>query len=352
MRVRLRLYLKPLLGRNGLTTTALANALGEVGLGEISSSRVSEWVKGERIAKPETAFAIGETLRERFGFRTSGMEALYACGHFCDLLRLFKELTIHSEESGTKAVFAYCALPFIHKRLDDESLLTALLDTRPDAERYRELVRGASRALFELRLEPLLRDADWETDFICSDASVRAVREIRDADALPAIQGAWTNVNRSRTSSSHKITPIFVPNASATETIGAIIELSRERRLRNSVPTIAGAYLWRLASEWASETNPYAFEYFNIALPALFSPRYKVGTYTDTQRVKWASLDFYRETVEAEWLGESEEDLRRRLTSRSDEFSNRSYFKLCYSDEQMLAYEEYELRVDAGEDPF
>ncbi len=74
VRVRLQLYLKPFLNCNGLTISALGHAL------DVPSSRASSWVNGRRIATSETAFRIGEVLRER-GFRTSGMEALYACGY-------------------------------------------------------------------------------------------------------------------------------------------------------------------------------------------------------------------------------------------------------------------------------
>jgi hypothetical protein len=157
-----------------------------------------------------------------------------------------------------------------------------------------------------LRLEPQLRGADtigWEEDVDRLDMSSEAVAAIRCSSAIELLGEAWSNVlaNRSRVAYSGKISPIFVPSADAVETMRAIIQLSRQ--FRNSIPTVSGARLWRLASEWAADTDPITFGYFSAALPSIFSPGYKIGTYTDVQIAELLSLDFSHETVEREWLG-------------------------------------------------
>ena len=107
VRPRWSAYVRDLVDSGGITRTRLAT------LAEVPTSRVKEWIEAERAVEPETAFQIGETLRDA-SLPTDGFCALYACGYLADLFARLRSLTASSRASRASracALALYCGLP-------------------------------------------------------------------------------------------------------------------------------------------------------------------------------------------------------------------------------------------------
>jgi hypothetical protein len=289
LRVRWSIYLEETLARSDASRAKLAEALG------LPTSRVSQWLTGERGVESTTAYAVGETLRETFGIDTSGPDALFAAGHFADLLRLMRAAARDSRpNAGRFAIAIYCRLP--HRFLQGD--VAALAAYPRTIERYSEdrfeqheaarLKRDAKLACFpngersvldsEVAWifdhdgygEPLTRawqQAQRPLDLLEVPPIPRSIpygpAPASGSARLPAIGGTAPV-------SAPYVAPVGPPPSDAiAAVIEAIIALARALERRN--PSTTAPRLWRMLAEWAFAVDAAAFERFAPLLPSTYA---------------------------------------------------------------------------------
>lgn len=285
-RVRWSLYLDALLAAGGPTRARFADAL------ELPTSRVSQWLAGERGVEAGTAFVVGERLRETFGVRTSGCEALYAAGYFADLLRLLREAALEDRgPARERAVALYCSLP----RRFLASEIRAL-------DGYARTVDGYRESEFEHHeAARLRRDAELAATRTAHDApsaSLEIDAELMSHAAVEQFRTAWQRAQHPLdlprvviappmpmpgAAASSRAVPAAVPVPAVTriapldpppvEAIAALIDviIALARALESRNPTLTAPRLWRMLAEWAFELAPSAFERYAPLLPEAYA---------------------------------------------------------------------------------
>jgi hypothetical protein len=96
---------------------------------DVNSFRVSEWTSGRRLMSPEKAFDLGTALRSEFGWPTSGVEFLWACGYWSDVLSIIKHLAADGHPRATdSAIMLYCWLPLRMLEFEHQEITARLRD--------------------------------------------------------------------------------------------------------------------------------------------------------------------------------------------------------------------------------
>jgi len=292
LRVRWSTYLEGLLGSGAASRASIADAL------DLPTSRLSQWLAGERGVEPATAFEAGETLRERFGLDTSGPDALFAAGHFTDLFRLLRATAFtDARDAGELAVALYCRIP--GRFLADELRALALYPTA--IERYREDKLEAHEAA------RLRRDGALAASHAIANAEREgeAAKLVATPFARQAVAHAWQQAQRpldlpnvprlmpmpaaappgaagaarsfvagvASVASAPPVpepAPLGPPPPDAIAVlIEAIIALARALDRRN--PSTTAPRLWRMLPEWAFSVDATAFERFAGLLPSAYA---------------------------------------------------------------------------------
>ena len=83
-RRRVQRYLGQLMNERTESRKKIGSLVG------VNAHRVTEWASGKRLISPEKAFEFGEALRINFGWPTSGVEFLWACAYWAEVLCILK----------------------------------------------------------------------------------------------------------------------------------------------------------------------------------------------------------------------------------------------------------------------
>jgi hypothetical protein len=130
-------------GERNITPTALNTRLS----GSQGVSRVSQWLRGKRIAAEATAWDVGRALR-LLGASTNELEALWAAGYFPALIRLL-QLIAADIKAGGPAIAARLFSVLPAQMVLYETQLVANLESIPTGAQYlwayRQLHNGGSR---------------------------------------------------------------------------------------------------------------------------------------------------------------------------------------------------------------
>jgi len=300
VKARWSTYLTELLRHDKLSRSAVARVL------DVPVSRISLWLAGERLVTAESAFEIGETLHEKLGLPTSGVEVLYACGYFAELFELLKHLSVdYAAEGDLLAVDIYCWLPAYLFPI--ESRLLGAQERAIGPEGLADVVANHMREL--LRLDTLLDLRGLHNDDPDPDQLRALTLKIRSSEARKTVATAWQNVQSGRVRSTLSLPvgkktqnagvtrseedravpggvpkptnlPGFPDLAAATprkfeldwvENLGfadAVIRLAWD--LRSLMPSLAGPRLWRMLGEWASYVDNEHFLDNRSLLPHVF----------------------------------------------------------------------------------
>lgn len=287
-RVRWSVFLEETFAGTSASRNRVAEAL------DLPTSRVSQWMSGERGVEAGTAFALGETLRCDFGIATSGIEALYAAGYFGDVLRVLRAVSLDERpESRRIAVALYAALPGGFLASDVRAL-----------ERYPRAVDGYRENEFEkheaarVRRDAAIAGMPATPAFAGARDSCRAIAFSQAAFAVVA--GAYGRAQRPldlpRITLPRSIAQpsIVAPAPAATasaapdrlrleaappplepppvEAVAAVADvvIALARALEAHNPTLAAPRLWRMLAEWAIELDRETYARCVPALPSAF----------------------------------------------------------------------------------
>lgn len=106
VRRRLRRYFEVLMRERLESKNKIGSLVG------VSGNRVTQWSTGERVMSPEKAFDLGDALRSELGWQTSGIEFLWTCGYWAEILSVLKHLSADLEAGGPSlAIKLYSWLP-------------------------------------------------------------------------------------------------------------------------------------------------------------------------------------------------------------------------------------------------
>lgn len=230
-------YLALLKGSTGepISNEKLARVLGE------GTKRIREWLKGEkRGISPGKAFDSANVLRDELGLATSGLECLYACGFWPELLDLFKHVSTDRLGGGPQiATYAYCVLPDVRfERLVFGEALRILPPAQAD------LARRRHSADIELLESEQLDNTNEEW----MQRRSQAVDAIRDPATRRVVQTAWNHSVQGRV----QVTGEGEVDEENLAIIDSIKALSKQRLMTEAPPTIIGIRLWRMLAEWAN----------------------------------------------------------------------------------------------------
>jgi len=178
------------------TRTALVEEVRSTGLvGAFPTSRIREWVDGERAPGAETAFAVGEALRalpvglgSRLSEWVSGPVALHAAGYVADCIGLFAHMIRHD---GAPLVMGFIpALPIltIVPSLTDDQRAKAKTLGEHELDTWVRVARDEA-ALCSMRQGPFVRFAwrSWTEKRALYGAppAFQAAYELASSDRLP-----------------------------------------------------------------------------------------------------------------------------------------------------------------------
>jgi hypothetical protein len=104
LKKRIAAYFAKLLEEKNASKKKLGMMLG------VSTSRVNQWMSGDRGMMPEIAFFSGEQFRKN-GWQTSGIEFLWAAGFWSEVLTVIKVLSVGSSVTEA-ALILFCWLPY------------------------------------------------------------------------------------------------------------------------------------------------------------------------------------------------------------------------------------------------
>jgi hypothetical protein len=289
LRVRWSIYLEEMLAGSDASRAKLAETLG------VPTSRVSQWLTGERGVESMTAFSVGEVLRDSFAIDTSGPDALFAAGHFADLLRLMRAAARDSRaQAGRFTVALYCRLPHRFLKCEVAALAAypqAIEDYREDRLEQHEAARLKRDARLALSSNVERSTLDSEVAWILAhegygEPLARAWQQAqRPLDLLeippiprsvpygppPAAGSArLPAIARQAPVSAPYVPPVGPPPSEAiAAVIEAIIALARALERRN--PSTTAPRLWRMLAEWAFAVDADAFERFSPLLPSTYA---------------------------------------------------------------------------------
>jgi hypothetical protein len=106
IRRRLKRYFALLMRERSESKNKIGSLVG------VSGNRITQWSTGERVMSPEKAFDLGDALRTELEWQTSGIEFLWACGYWAEILSVFKHLSADLEDGGPGlAIKLYSWLP-------------------------------------------------------------------------------------------------------------------------------------------------------------------------------------------------------------------------------------------------
>lgn len=268
---------------------------------ELPTSRVSQWLAGERGVEAATAFDVGEALRSHFDLATSGPDALYAAGHFADLLRLLRSAGLARDAtSRERAVALYARLPGRFLR-GEVAALDAYSGKIPDYQEHENDFDGheAGRVRHDAGLERGQQGRtnairDEVDDLLAEDTSQVCIAAAwRRAQRL--IENAFTVtfplVDDTRLQESVALAPdraqlpliaydLQAMQPTPDKVIAAIIEvvIALARALERHNPTTTAPRLWRMLAEWAHALDTAAFTRFSSLLPPVYA-HFAVNSY-------------------------------------------------------------------------
>lgn len=288
VKARWSTYLRSLTATDCLTKSAIARTL------DVPVSRVTQWTNGNRLVVAETAFEIGEALREKLGLETSGIETLYACGYLTEVLQLLKHLSVDlAAEGDLLAVDIYSWLPgslfaLEHTMVNAQFKAAArhgIESTKILGSNLREYVRlGTELDLYAYHADnhattrgtiaATLRSPAARATIVAAWQDVHTER-LRVTDALPKTE----IVRRRGVTRSQELLAklrgepppqgpdIFVEITEArkfelnadgnTAFIDAVIDVARQSR--STMPSLCAPRLWRMIAEWASYVDEERF---------------------------------------------------------------------------------------------
>jgi hypothetical protein len=289
-RRRLKLYLAALMHGRTESRTRIGSLVGA------SASRASDWINGKRLLSPEKAFDLGNALR-RVGWPTSGIEFLWACAYWPEVLSLLKYIAAQDE---TLAVRLYSWLPHRMLILELNEIRIRLkekFDLDPSrVERYANKhllfdafpvdlpdkdLRSGIQAMMELdpgarEIERYFSDASESRYDECGSLEELRCELTRDCSsnlAQEQIEQAWERFNNGELEQgrSFGIKPNAVWAIARFEmhVIDAVIEASSKL---NDVmfPSYVVPRIWRMAASWLYEIGKEAPAHFFPALPDNF----------------------------------------------------------------------------------
>ncbi len=286
--MRWSLYLELQLARGVPSRAKLAETL------DLPTSRVSQWLAGERGVEAGTAYDVGEVLRERFDVPTSGSDALFASGHFADLFRLLRAASYDESDAALERVVArFCTLPGAFLPLEIEALdaFERSPRNRPSAfERYeatrlrrdgeiaRALAHGAATSAEKNDAEraialPAAREQfarAWHFAQRPLDLPRVVMPPPMPRAIAPAGAVAGLVVPAAAPVAGGSVEPIAPPPLEAISALAdAVIALARALETRN--PSLTAPRLWRMLAEWAFELDPGSFERYAPLLPQTYA---------------------------------------------------------------------------------
>jgi hypothetical protein len=281
VKARWSTYLHSLMAADCLTKSAIARSL------DVPVSRVTQWTNGTRLVVAETAFEIGETLREKLRLETSGIESLYACGYLAEVLQLLKHLSLDlAAEGDLLAVDIYSWLPASMFGLERTMVFAQFAAAEHHGIESQDILRSNLREYVRLgnEIDLFAYHADNHAPSLVAIAAT-----LRSSESRAAIAAAWQDVHRGRlritkalpetevvrrrgvTRSQELLAMLrgepppeapdvfvemtksrkFELNADGnTAFIDAVIEVARQSR--SEMPSLCAPRLWRMIAEWAS----------------------------------------------------------------------------------------------------
>jgi hypothetical protein len=290
-RVRWSLYLELQLAHGVPSRAKLAEAL------DLPTSRISQWIAGERGVEASTAYDVGELLRARFELPTSGCDALYAAGCFTDLVRLLRAASYDETDGALERVVArYATLPAAFLSLEIEALATyertlhhyrtnefethETARLRRDDQIARALAQSEATRTLAHEASRLLRSPQAQRQFARAWHLAQRPLEIPRVVMLPPVARAIAP-GTSAASPAPAATPTYAGYAADIEPLApppveaisalaeVVIALARALETRN--PSLTAPRLWRMLAEWAFELDPAAYERYAPLLPETYA---------------------------------------------------------------------------------
>ena len=290
-------YLRQLTESQGVSKSVVARAL------ELPESRVASWLAQSRVVTPQTAFEVGERLRDQLSLESSGPEALYACGYFADLFEFLKHLSLDGANGGnTLAVKMFCWLPGSFVDLEYK-LILAQQKCLAEEHWNRAMLRNV-REWFRFDLDFILAEFH-RTERL---NALRPIgEELRSPEVRPAVLEAWKGVQRRilRMTSRpprHGVSKTTIWGRTIEtrytaydddfnrEIENAAVDAIRDvaKQWRSEVPSFCAPRLWRMLVEWACHVDEKAYAEMCPLLPHFFrSYEGPELTEAERKRVLW-----------------------------------------------------------------
>lgn len=315
-RRRLKVYLSTLMRDRPESKNKIGGLVG------VNAHRVTEWLSGNRLISPEKAFDLGNALRVEFGWATSGIEFLWACAYWPEILAILKYMSADDANNGAElAVRLYSWLPM---RMFETELGDIELRLR---EKFGIITPDLRNQIYDYptmaEFLPHLVDAEAQKRIVAVMESDPGAREIQryysdsaqqrydedgkrhdtceHLDDLCQSEGfqerivhAWERYNNGELEGKRSQDPHLKTLATVARIeryiIDAMIETSRKL---NEVlfPSYAVPRVWRMSAGWIYEINPTAARKWFVALPDNFVNLPDVFIRDDQQNRAEAELD-------------------------------------------------------------
>jgi hypothetical protein len=296
---RLALYLAKLM-------TGRSESKNRIGsLVSVNATRVKAWVSGQRYMSPDTAFVFGEALRSQLRWETSGVEFLWVCGHWAEIIEILKYLSADDDSDDAtagpeSAVMLYSWLPTSMFEFEKENIERRFKECYDidDAEfwrriRLRDSYSGAPVDDLLARIynivekhEPggreVFRYADDASQMRAPEGhqlvdAEKALRELApkcQSEAFHArIARAWERYNQGELAvSSNTLAAPVGTSVKIIEIELDFIEAAAHaaRKLNEAVfPSYAVPRIWRMIAGWIDSVAP-GYDRYIAALPDTF----------------------------------------------------------------------------------
>jgi hypothetical protein len=299
-KARLSRYLRTLMdGKNDSKTKIGA-------LVSTNATRVKAWTSGQRYMSPDIAFALGEGLRSDLGWKTSGVEFLWACGHWSEIIEILKYMSAGPSVDANGVVggpdlaaMLYSWLPGTMLDFEKENIEARFFDIYGVShERFWETIRpdqgfARSEDEFVVNLQRVLESVETggrEIFRYAADSSgtrhpkghflvdsKKALSEltvqVRSEFFFDRIVDAWERYNQGDLAGPSSI--LAAPNGTSAKIVeielhvlDALIDAAR--KLNESIfPSYAIPRIWRMLAGWIDNVVPN-HEVFTAALPDSF----------------------------------------------------------------------------------
>jgi transcriptional regulator with XRE-family HTH domain len=271
---RVARYLASLMKDGSDSLTSIGKLVG------VSASRVADWSSGKRVISPEKAFELGSALRLELGWRTSGIEFLWATGYWSEVLGVLKYLALDSELGTDATVMLYSWLPQRMILYEIEEVEARLRDRFAiDVDATSEDVRSFLETI--VASDPGSGEADrYFTERSLYQSDVNRQRLCADLDAdcgshefHGRILSAWERYNNAdlEGTPSLEVTVKFANPFAVFELhiIDAVIDASR--RLNEHIfPSYVIPKIWRLSAGWLYEIADSGPSVWFPAIPTNF----------------------------------------------------------------------------------